>query len=117
MHLFKEKLFLLPCEYNYRPDHCMYTSTCNASMEGIKILHGNRGIFHSTKQPLFSAVFQAIESYQLDQHPFSHFLMPLQTALEDTTIVASGCGKMAKEILHYAKNVFRNEYTYDSYVT
>lgn len=108
-----EKLFIMPCEYNYRPDHCMYMSICNASVDGIKIMHGNRGYFHSNKQPLFRAAFEAIESYQLGNNPYSDFLMPLHDALQDPIVTESNCGKVSKEVLLLANKIFNNEYNYD----
>ena len=36
-----EKLFVYGCEWNYRPDHCMYGSNCKiAETTGSHILHG-----------------------------------------------------------------------------
>jgi UDP-xylose:glucoside alpha-1,3-xylosyltransferase len=59
---FTDKLYIYPCRYNYRPDHCMYMSVCeSADKEGVAVLHGNRGSFHSEKQPAFRAVYRAME--------------------------------------------------------
>lgn len=104
----------MPCEYNYRPDHCMYMSICNATTEGIKVMHGNRGYFHSNKQPLFKAVFEAIESFQLGGNPYGDFLVPLQEALQSPIVMKSNCGKVTNEVLQLAKKIFKNEYYYDT---
>lgn len=104
----------MPCEYNYRPDHCMYMSICNATVEGIKIIHGNRGYFHSNKQPVFRAVFDAIETYQFGKNPYSDFLIPLSDALQDPLVAESNCGKVAKELTMFANKIFINEYSYDA---
>lgn len=57
-----ESLFVFPCQWNYRPDHCIYGSNCHqAEKEGIFILHGNRGVYHDDKQPAFRAVYEAIK--------------------------------------------------------
>lgn len=59
-HFHPHELFLLPCEMNYRPDHCMYMSLCPAT-NGIKLIHGNRGYFHKAEsQPVFSQIYDAI---------------------------------------------------------
>lgn len=59
-HFHPNELFLLPCEMNYRPDHCMYGSLCSAA-EGIKLIHGNRGYFHKAEsQPVFSQIYEAM---------------------------------------------------------
>ncbi|XP_055377804.1 glucoside xylosyltransferase 1 [Condylostylus longicornis] len=100
-----EKLYVFPCEFNYRPDHCMYQSICNAS-NGVRIMHGNRGYFHSDKQPLFSAVYRAIESYELGKDPYKNFLMNLESDLEDEVVVNSNCGKVEQQVLLKAKKIF-----------
>lgn len=57
-----ESLFVFPCQWNYRPDHCIYGSNCVAAEQhGIYILHGNRGVYHDDKQPAFRAVYDVIQ--------------------------------------------------------
>lgn len=64
-HFHAHELFLLPCEMNYRPDHCMYMSLCPA-INGIKLIHGNRGYFHKAEsQPVFSQIYDAILKVRL----------------------------------------------------
>lgn len=59
---FTECLYIFPCLWNYRPDHCMYGSNCKvAEEEGVSILHGNRGVYHDNKQPAFKVVYDAIQ--------------------------------------------------------
>lgn len=39
----------------------MYGSNCKgAEVEGVSILHGNRGVYHDNKQPAFKVVYDAI---------------------------------------------------------
>ena len=58
--IFSDKLYIFGCEYNLRPDHCMYTSVCKTAEKfGVQIVHGNRGVFHKDKQPAFKAIYQA----------------------------------------------------------
>lgn len=60
-----ESLYVFPCQWNYRPDHCIYGSNCQqAEQEGVFILHGNRGVYHDDKQPAFRAVYQAIQKVE-----------------------------------------------------
>lgn len=57
---------MFPCQWNYRPDHCIYGSNCKeAEQTGVFILHGNRGVFHDDKQPAFRAVYEAIQKVEL----------------------------------------------------
>ncbi|KAM3925594.1 glucoside xylosyltransferase 1 isoform 3-T3 [Leptodactylus fuscus] len=57
-----ESLYVFPCQWNYRPDHCIYGSNCNGAEDGIFILHGNRGVYHDNKQPAFRAVYEALHN-------------------------------------------------------
>lgn len=62
-HFHSDQLHVLPCELNYRPDHCMYEalSMCPAR-DGIKLIHGNRGYFHKPEnQPIFSQIYNTIQ--------------------------------------------------------
>ena len=60
-----EKLYVFSCEWNFRPDHCMYGSNCKAAEEnGVSIVHGNRQSFHGDKQPTFRAVYDAFAQHK-----------------------------------------------------
>lgn len=64
--LHAESLFVFPCQWNYRPDHCIYGSNCQeAEEEGIFILHGNRGVYHDDKQPAFRAIYEALRNVSI----------------------------------------------------
>lgn len=55
-----DKLLIYPCRYNYRGDHCMYKSVCkDAEVHGISVVHGSRSLFHTEKQPIFKAIYNA----------------------------------------------------------
>lgn len=67
-HFFPEKLLVYPCQWNYRPDHCMYMSVCRtAEQYGAQVLHGCREVFKNEKQPAFKAVYQAFQSHNMEQ--------------------------------------------------
>ncbi|XP_017845714.1 glucoside xylosyltransferase 2 isoform X2 [Drosophila busckii] len=105
-----DKLYLMPCEYNYRPDHCMYMSICNISHSGVKLIHGNRGYFHSNKQPLFRELYKAIETYQFGSSIYENFLLPLRLALSDKLVNDSSCGKISKDVIIIANRIFGNKF-------
>ncbi|XP_046878965.1 glucoside xylosyltransferase 1-like [Hypomesus transpacificus] len=87
-----ECLLEVSCQWNYRPDHCIYGSNCVSAEEaGVCILHGNRGVYHDHKQPAFRAVYDAIKQYSFDADPVSSLLRPLEAALQNTT--HTYCGK------------------------
>lgn len=87
-----ECLLEVSCQWNYRPDHCIYGSNCaSAEEDGVCILHGNRGVYHDNKQPAFRAVYDAIQQYPFEEDPVSALLLPLEAALQNTT--HTYCGK------------------------
>ncbi|XP_048014542.1 glucoside xylosyltransferase 1 isoform X1 [Megalobrama amblycephala] len=78
-----ESLFVFPCQWNYRPDHCIYGSNCAAAEQhGIYILHGNRGVYHDDKQPAFRAVYDVIQQFPFEEDPVGGLLVPLEEKLE-----------------------------------
>ncbi|CAL8291137.1 unnamed protein product [Boreogadus saida] len=80
-----ESLYVFPCLWNYRPDHCIYGSNCQpAEQEGVFILHGNRGVYHDDKQPAFRAVYEAIQKYPFGESMVRALLLPLEAALQTT---------------------------------
>ncbi|XP_005993231.1 glucoside xylosyltransferase 1 [Latimeria chalumnae] len=88
-----ESLFVFPCHWNYRPDHCIYGSNCKeAEAEGVFVLHGNRGVYHNEKQPVFRAVYEAIRNYSFGDDPFRSLLHPLEMELQKTT--HTYCGRI-----------------------
>ncbi|XP_054717429.1 glucoside xylosyltransferase 1-like [Uloborus diversus] len=90
-HFHPEKLYIFPCEWNYRPDHCMYASVCKtAEKNGIAVIHGNRGVFQNSKQPAFKALYNAMFEFSLGDVP-SKLLVPLKKYLFET--LNTNCGK------------------------
>nr|XP_029490772.1 glucoside xylosyltransferase 1-like isoform X1 [Oncorhynchus nerka] len=80
-----ESLYVFPCQWNYRPDHCIYGSNClEAEQEGVFILHGNRGVYHDDKQPAFRAVYEAIQKYTFGDNVVQSLLLPLEAKLQET---------------------------------
>uniref|UniRef100_A0ABM5FJF1 UDP-D-xylose:beta-D-glucoside alpha-1,3-D-xylosyltransferase n=1 Tax=Pogona vitticeps TaxID=103695 RepID=A0ABM5FJF1_9SAUR len=106
-----ECLYLFPCQWNYRPDHCMYGSNCKgAEEEGISILHGNRGVYHDDKQPTFKALYEVIRDFSFEDNLFQSMYYPLQTKFLDT--VHTLCGRIPqvflKQIERTMKKVYEN---------
>ncbi|XP_058414466.1 glucoside xylosyltransferase 1 isoform X1 [Diceros bicornis minor] len=90
-----ESLFVFPCHWNYRPDHCIYGSNCQeAEEEGIFILHGNRGVYHDDKQPAFRAIYEALRNCSFEDDDIRSLLKPLELELQKT--VHTYCGKIYK---------------------
>lgn len=76
----------------------MYMSLCNVS-EGVKVLHGNRGYFHSDNQPLFPAIYDIVENYQMGSDRTTNFLLPLREALQRPEVITSNCGKVRQDLM------------------
>lgn len=109
-HYHPDKLYIYSCRYNYRPDHCMYMSVCkDAEKEGVAVLHGSRGFFHSGKQPVFQSIYRAFEEFQLGDDAYNSFYLPLETYLELT--METNCGHI-KDI--YLKNLKKYIVTKDN---
>ncbi|XP_058046114.1 glucoside xylosyltransferase 1 isoform X5 [Ahaetulla prasina] len=102
-----ESLFLFPCQWNYRPDHCIYGSNCQeAEKEGIFILHGNRGVYHDDKQPTFRAVYYAIKNYSFEDDLPHPLLLPLEHELQKTQ--HTYCGRIYKVFIKQLRKSIRD---------
>ncbi|XP_069156732.1 glucoside xylosyltransferase 1-like [Procambarus clarkii] len=105
-HYHPDKLYVYGCEYNLRPDHCMYMSVCKAAEKrGIFVLHGNRGTFHSIKQPAFRAVYRAWEEYKLGQDLRQDLYYPMQRYLLKASNTT--CGKIHNAFLKALGSIVR----------
>ncbi|XP_059608164.1 glucoside xylosyltransferase 2-like [Phlebotomus argentipes] len=114
-HFHPEKVYLLPCEWNYRSDNCVYMNATHAVNEckapnGVKIVHGNREIFHfdhPLSVPAFRELYLFIDKYQIGSDPYSHFLLPLIEGFKNTSIVNTTCGKITDKFLYKARQMFK----------
>lgn len=89
-----ERLYVYPCEWNYRPDHCMYMSNClTAETNGCKVLHGNRGSFHGEKQPAFKAIYNAFQKHPATNEVTRDSLYKLLVD-EFSKVPSKGCGEI-----------------------
>ncbi|XP_073707838.1 glucoside xylosyltransferase 2 [Garra rufa] len=108
-HYNPECLYIFPCQWNYRPDHCMYGSNCKAAEEeGVSILHGNRGVYHDDKQPAFRVVYDTIHEYPFEENLFQSLFYPLQTKFLDT--VNTLCGRIPQVFLKQIEKTMRAVY-------
>ncbi|KAM6474643.1 glucoside xylosyltransferase 2 [Liasis olivaceus] len=104
-----ECLYLFPCQWNYRPDHCMYGSNCKgAEEEGISILHGNRGVYHDDKQPTFKALYEVIRDFSFEDNLFQSIYYPLQTKFLNT--VHTLCGRIPQVFLKQIERTMKKVY-------
>lgn len=111
-----EQIYEFSCDWNYRPDHCIYENNCqSAKLDGIKIIHGCRSAFHNDKYQEFKSIYQVIHDWNFDSNLKSSLLNNIQNSLKAYS--STSCGKtqeiftkhLSKEIssLNYlSKNVF-----------
>uniref|UniRef100_A0A3Q4I911 Glucoside xylosyltransferase 2 n=1 Tax=Neolamprologus brichardi TaxID=32507 RepID=A0A3Q4I911_NEOBR len=110
------RLFIFPCQWNYRPDHCMYGSNCKgAEEEGVSILHGNRGVYHDDKQPAFKVVYDAIHNFPFEDNMFQSLFYPIQTKFLDT--VNTLCGRIPQVFLKQIEKTMRKVFEDKVYVS
>ncbi|XP_029456953.1 glucoside xylosyltransferase 2 [Rhinatrema bivittatum] len=104
-----ESLYVFPCQWNYRPDHCMYGSNCKgAEEEGVSILHGNRGVYHDEKQPTFKAVYKVIQDFPFEDNLFQSMYFPLQSKFLET--VHTLCGRIPQVFLKQIEKTIKKVY-------
>ncbi|XP_060058844.1 glucoside xylosyltransferase 2 isoform X2 [Erinaceus europaeus] len=104
-----ECLYVFPCQWNYRPDHCMYGSNCKeAEREGVSVLHGNRGVYHDDKQPTFKAFYEAIRDFPFQDNLFQSMYYPLQLKFLET--VHTLCGRIPQVFLKQIEKTMKRTY-------
>uniref|UniRef100_A0A2K5XA38 UDP-D-xylose:beta-D-glucoside alpha-1,3-D-xylosyltransferase n=2 Tax=Mandrillus leucophaeus TaxID=9568 RepID=A0A2K5XA38_MANLE len=104
-----ECLYVFPCQWNYRPDHCMYGSNCReAEREGVSVLHGNRGVYHDDKQPTFKALYEAIRDFPFQDNLFQSMYYPLQLKFLET--VHTLCGRIPQVFLKQIEKTMKRAY-------
>lgn len=60
-----EKVFEIPCGWNYRLDHCWLGNNCrDIETNGVSLLHGNRGTFHG--QGPFGSVYETFRNVSIN---------------------------------------------------
>ncbi|XP_022315436.2 glucoside xylosyltransferase 2-like [Crassostrea virginica] len=90
-HFHPDELYVYPCEWNYRPDHCMYMSVCKgADHSGAYVLHGSRRSMHNEKQPAFKAVYSTFKEYDFYDNLKTSFLPRLQKNIAATSDTPCG---------------------------
>ncbi|CAM4761085.1 unnamed protein product [Rotaria magnacalcarata] len=113
---YPEQVYEFSCNWNYRPDHCMYENNCQmAKLDGIKIIHGCRSAFHNDKYQEFKSIYEVILNWNFNSNIKSSLLTKIQSNLKKYSL--TNCGKtqelftkhLSKEIssLNYSsKNLF-----------
>lgn len=103
-HHYPEKLYQFSCAWNYRPDHCMYMSTCkDAEEQGVSVLHGNRGTFHNDKMPLFKAIYDSFHEISLVNKSMDKLKIDLEEKMRPH--MTTQCGKISDV---FTKTLFKH---------
>lgn len=113
-HFNPEMLLELDCNWNYRPDHCMYMPLCeSAKQHGVQVLHGCRRAFHNDKWPIFKLIYQIIDSFDIknnfstiwEHHTYQNLTKHLSNA------VSKSCFSSSEIILKAIKDKSKDLHT------
>ncbi|KAK7478596.1 hypothetical protein BaRGS_00030128 [Batillaria attramentaria] len=109
-HFHPGRLYLFSCDWNYRPDHCMYMSNCKPAKEdGAKVLHGARRVMHNEKQPAFKAVYDAFRDHRFGASLQYDLLERMKKNLKFVEHNGN-CASMPNTFMYQLEQfVFRNE--------
>lgn len=87
-----DRLYQIDCEWNYRPDHCIYENNCQtATKNGVQILHGSRSAFHNEKYEEFKSIYRVIDQWNFDQNLHRTLVVPLKNSFKRFS--TTNCGK------------------------
>ncbi|KAJ8050733.1 Glucoside xylosyltransferase 2 [Holothuria leucospilota] len=79
-YFYPDRVFEIPCGWNYRLDHCWLGNNCHdIETNGISLLHGNRGTFHG-KGP-FGSVYETFRNYELGTSISEELIKPIEEEL------------------------------------
>lgn len=108
-HDHPDQLYILTCNWNYRPEFCMMGEDNNlceeARSHGVSLLHGNRQVFQKDKvQPEFKAVYDAYQKYSFEED--------IQAKIVNTTRAVfhkkykhTPCGQMIDSFMDYLSHL------------
>jgi hypothetical protein len=90
-----ERLFEFTCEWNYRPDHCIYENNCLTAVEhGIRIVHGCRRAFHNDRYEEFKSIYEVIQRWPFDGNDLRMSLVK-QIEVNLEKFASSNCGQVS----------------------
>eukprot|EP00118_Oscarella_pearsei_P002219 m.9883 g.9883 ORF g.9883 m.9883 type:complete len:151 (+) comp21712_c0_seq2:783-1235(+) len=94
-HFHPDKLYVYPCEWNFRPDHCKYKNACPGAVKRVYMLHGNRQLFHKKEKNLemFNEVYNAYDSVDVGEDFGTRVRTRLHEVLPQYR-TRSGCGEV-----------------------
>lgn len=106
-----KEVHILPCEYNYRSDHCMhYNDLCEAK-RGVSIIHGSRGAFHDAIEddPMFRQIYLMFKQIELNDLRANANLF-IETLKEiETKTSEFNCNRLSDKILSKLKRSFLDQ--------
>ncbi|CAH1775591.1 unnamed protein product [Owenia fusiformis] len=95
-HFNPEKVLIIPCNWNFKRDHCKHGSNCKRAEDyGAAIIHGNGHTFINDDQPSFKAVFNTFNQYKFGQDYLEYILAPIQHQLN--TLFSTHKSQCAKD--------------------
>jgi UDP-xylose:glucoside alpha-1,3-xylosyltransferase len=82
----------------------MYMDVCKT--DSVKIIHGNRGYFHSPAQPIFKSIYQSIEEYRFNTNPYTNIIEKIELNIDIPS--KSNCDKLIEKFLKTPKTLLKN---------
>lgn len=95
---YPERLLLFPCQWNYRPDHCMYGAHCTGGPPSV--VHGSRRAFIKDSEPAFQALYQAMGQYELGESLEENFIGAFKLSLEGSRDTRCR-SEFLKQLIHW----------------
>ncbi|CAN7988136.1 unnamed protein product, partial [Ixodes hexagonus] len=74
-----DRLFIMPCKWNFRRDNCQFHESCKG--EAPALLHANQGLFTKDDEPALRAAQLAMREYELGTSLEQNFIDPLEKRL------------------------------------
>lgn len=115
-HYHPDKLYIYPCEWNFRPDHCRVKNACPGAFNRIYMLHGNRQLFHKKNQQGmegFITIYNTLEKHIQGNNIRESVLEPLRRLLPQYK-TENYCSEMVNAMLHSVEDTVNTACDLDS---
>ena len=106
-----ELVYVYPCEWNFRPDHCMYSLNCKRIIqEGVAVIHGNQEVYRNDKQRPFRIIFEVFRDFQFGTDLNSGLIQPLRQRFKKQDVASMYCTKALQHPLIVTLQKYSNNY-------
>lgn len=101
---FSDLIYVLPCEWHYRPKHCyLGNNTCTSAFtNGVNLIHGERQAFHRNHAQAFRAIYDVISQFDFEKDKMNRI-----SQMIEERVLKHEKGPCAKMLTSFVKNVRR----------